>query len=340
MHIIEKCLSYKSMHRQLIRRIQISTIFMIHCNPQITAAPQKACVVLMGYFNAKVGDSNCATSGIMGKFGFGHSNLRGEELINLCGINNLVIANTLFKQKKENRCWTWESPCGKVHNQIDYIMISRKWRSSMTNARAYPSADVGSDHQLLIANLKLKLKRHPLSKPTKRFDVMKLKDPQISKLYEITIGGKFAALLENEQEEVGIDDTWTAIKEVFNRTSTDTLGVVKLQRTKQWLSDMTRPLADERRTLKAKKGESAENTRHYNFLYREIKRCGKVDKEEYLNEICRNVEEANIQNKSRVVYQSVRHISEKKEMRVRAIKDKNGLAITDPNKVRQMERAF
>ncbi len=107
----------------------------------ITAAPLGACIVLMGDFNAKVGDSKCATAGTIGKFGYGKSNLRGEQLINFCGINNLVIANTLFKQKKENRYWTWESPGGTVHNQIDYIIIARKWRSSITNARAYPSAD-------------------------------------------------------------------------------------------------------------------------------------------------------------------------------------------------------
>jgi len=110
---------------------------------------------------------------------------------------------------------------------------------------------------------------------------MKLRDPQISNSYEITIGGRFAALLENEQEEVGVDDTWSAMKEIFNSTSRDILGVVKLQRTKQWLSDRTRQLADERQTLKAKKRESAENTRHYNYLCREIKRCGNADKETY-----------------------------------------------------------
>jgi hypothetical protein len=246
-----------------------------------------------------------------------------------------VIANTLFKQKKENRCWTWESPGYKVHNQIDYIIISRKWRSSITNARAYPSADIGSDHQLLIANLKLKLKRYKVTQPMKRFDIAKLKDPQVSQMYEITIGGKFAALLENEQaEEVGVEGTRTAIKAAFNNTSMDTLGVVKSQRTNQWLSDRTRQLADERRALKPKKRESAVNTRHYNFLGREIKRCGNADKEAYLNAICRDVEEANTQNKSRIVYQSVGRLTGKKEMRVRTIRDKLGVAITDPKKLK------
>ena len=235
----------------------------------IAEVPSKACVVLMGDFNAKVGDSKCAAPGVMGKFGYGRSNSRGDQLLNFCGINNLVIANTLFKQKKENRSWTWESPDGKVHNQIDYIIVSRKWRTSIINSRAYPSADVGSDHQLLISNLRLKLKRQQTSKQTKRFDVGKLKDPQIHNMYEVTIGGKFAALLENEHEEVGVDETWSAIKDAFNSTSTDTLSVIKFCKTKQWLSDRTRQLADERRSLKVKKGESRENTKHYKFLCRE-----------------------------------------------------------------------
>jgi hypothetical protein len=303
---------------------------------QMTMAtlPSKACVVLMGDFNAKVGDSECAANSVIGKFGYGNSNARGEQLLNFCGINDLVIANTLFKQGKESRSWTWESPDGRTHNQIDYVMVSRKWRSSIMNARAYPSADVGSDHQLVIANLKLKLKRQLVQKPIRRFDVSKLKNPQTNTQYEITVGGRFAALLETDIEEEGVDKTWTAIKEVFNSSSADILGTVRHHKTREWLTDKTRQMSDERRILKPKKRDSAENTRHYNYLSREIRKCGRADKEEYLNEICRKVEEANVQNKSRAVYQSVRHITNKKESRVRAIKTTDGVTITDPKGVK------
>ena len=94
---------------------------------QMTLAtlPSKACVVLMGDFNAKVGDSECAANSVIGKFGYGNSNARGEQLLNFCGINDLVIANTLFKQGKESRSWTWESPDGRTHNQIDQKTTSR-----------------------------------------------------------------------------------------------------------------------------------------------------------------------------------------------------------------------
>jgi len=126
----------------------------------INSAPRTDMIILMGDFNAKVGNVHLDSNGVVGKFGFGQRNERGDRLVNFCGLNDLIITNTQFKQSKDSRCWTWEAPNGIDHNQIDYIMISRKWRGSIRNSRAYPSADVGSDHQLVMANLKLKLKRN------------------------------------------------------------------------------------------------------------------------------------------------------------------------------------
>jgi len=55
---------------------------------------------------------------------------------------------------------------------IDHNLISSKRRSSYTNSRAYPSADVGSDHQLLIANIRLKVKARRKLTAVKRYGTM------------------------------------------------------------------------------------------------------------------------------------------------------------------------
>jgi len=68
-----------------------------------------------------------------------------------------MITNTRFKQTKPNRKWTWESPDRKTHNLIDYIIVNKKLMGSVRNSRAFPSADVGSDHQLVMVNIRLKL---------------------------------------------------------------------------------------------------------------------------------------------------------------------------------------
>ena len=41
---------------------------------------------------------------------------------------------------------------------MDYILCSQRWRSSIRSAKTRPGADCGSDHELLIAKFRLKLK--------------------------------------------------------------------------------------------------------------------------------------------------------------------------------------
>ena len=93
-----------------------------------------------------------------GKFGLGVQNEAGQRLIEFCQENALVIANTLFQQHKR-RPYTWTSPDGQQQNQIDYIVCSQRWRSSIQSAKTRLGADCGSDHELLIANIRLELKK-------------------------------------------------------------------------------------------------------------------------------------------------------------------------------------
>ena len=46
-----------------------------------------------------------------------------------------------------------------IQNHIDYILCSRRWRSSIQSAKTKPGADCGSDHELLIAKFRQKLKK-------------------------------------------------------------------------------------------------------------------------------------------------------------------------------------
>ena len=56
---------------------------------------------------------------------------------------------------------------GPNQNQIDYILCSQRWRSSIQSEKARLGADCGSDHELLIAKFRLKLKK--VGKPARPF---------------------------------------------------------------------------------------------------------------------------------------------------------------------------
>ena len=113
--------------------------------------PKKDVLFIIEDWNAKVGSQE--TPGAIDKFGFGEQNEAGQRLIEFCQENTLVVANILFQQHKRG-LYTWILP-----NQIDYILCSQRWRSSIPPAKRRLGADCGSDHELLIAKFRLKLKK-------------------------------------------------------------------------------------------------------------------------------------------------------------------------------------
>ena len=126
--------------------------------------PQKDVLFIIRDWTAKIGIQE--TPGVTGKFGLGVQNEAGQRPVEFCQENALVIANSLFQQHKR-RLYTWTSPDGQHQNQIDYILCSQRWRSSIQSARPRPGADCGSDHKLLIAKFRLKLKK--VGKTTRPF---------------------------------------------------------------------------------------------------------------------------------------------------------------------------
>ena len=98
-------------------------------------------LLVMGDFNAKVGRREpSAMSSAVGLYGLGETNEAGEQLEDFCLEHELALANTMFKQHPR-RLYTWTCPDGNTRNQIDYISIAQRWKTSLMNCRTYPGAD-------------------------------------------------------------------------------------------------------------------------------------------------------------------------------------------------------
>ena len=111
--------------------------------------PQKDVLFIIRDWNAKVGDQE--TPRVTGKFGLEVQNEAGQRQIEFCRENALVIADTLFQQHKR-RVYTRTSPNGQHQNQIDYVLCSQRWRSSIQSAKTRLGADCGSDMNFLLPN--------------------------------------------------------------------------------------------------------------------------------------------------------------------------------------------
>ena len=115
------------------------------------------------------------------------TDVAGQRLIEFCQENTLVIAITLFQQHKR-WLYTWTSPDGQHQNQTDDI-CSQRWRSSIQSAKTRPRADCGSDHELLIAKFRLKMKKVGKTTRPFRYDLN-----QIPHDYTVEVRNRFMGL--------------------------------------------------------------------------------------------------------------------------------------------------
>ena len=160
----------------------------------------------MGDFNAKIG-CDIPVKGVTGKHGLAECNERGQRLIDFCIDNKLTITNTVY-QHHPRRKYTWISPDGNTLNQIDYILIDNRWKTSILNSHCFAGADCGSDHQLLAVSLSIRLKRMKKNTSTvTRFDLQNLSTGE----YEMEIRNRFS-ILAGAFEDLAPDDKWEKVK--------------------------------------------------------------------------------------------------------------------------------
>ena len=118
----------------------------------------------------------------------GHKTKQGKGQQSFCQENTLVIADSLFQQRKR-RLYTWTSPDSQYQNQINYILCRQRWRSCVQSAKTRPGTDCGSNHELLIAKFRLKLKK--VGKTTRPF---RYGLNQISYDYTVEVTNRFKGL--------------------------------------------------------------------------------------------------------------------------------------------------
>ncbi|XP_005091913.1 craniofacial development protein 2-like [Aplysia californica] len=166
---------------------------------ELTGIPRHDLIVVMGDLNAKVGEDNTNYERKMGQQGTGTRNENGERLVDFCALNNLVIGGTLFPHRTIHKL-AWDSPNGRDKNQIDHLMIGGMWRRSLQDVKVKRGADVGSDHHLVTARIKLKLKKTFTKEATRtRFNVHKLSDGNVRSAFRLELKNRFQALQDLEE---------------------------------------------------------------------------------------------------------------------------------------------
>ena len=152
-----------------------------------------------------------------------------------------MIGGSVFPHKRIHKV-TWVSPDQVTENQIDHICINKLFRRSLQDVRVKRGADVASDHHLVTARLKLKLRRNEVDQERRkgRYNVDYLKDQNTAQEYKVALSNRFKVLqnLCDKDEGVNIDRHWSHIKEAVTTTCEEVLGRRKPQQ-RDWISAET-----------------------------------------------------------------------------------------------------
>ena len=293
----------------------------------------KHLLLVLGDFNAKTGSGHERFPENIGKFGKGHLNGNGEQLLQYAKENELVLTNTLFNIKLAHRT-TWTclerinphlthdgtTRRNPYRNQIDYILTKNIHKIFIQNSRSYGGITVQTDHKLVKATLKLDWYRMKHQKPkTVTYNIDKLRDPEIRKLYSTELDKKLAS---SKQQNETPNETWSRITTACKETAKTILGL-KQQHHKISTSEEIKQLSLQQKKLKNDAESTIDKTKHIelkkqrNLVLKQIKCQLKTESNTKLDEELKDIER--YKDDSNKCHQAIRKVNSHKPRKPLAI---------------------
>lgn len=172
---------------------------------------------------------------------------------------------------------------------VTHRIINNRRRRGLQDVVARRGADEGSHHTLIMANVKLKLrkaKRKDQREPV--LDVRKLKDPNTRTSFQIEIRNRFTVL--QDHQELGLHH----FKEAMLMAGKNVLSAKRIK-TEEWISQDTWKRIDERKEKKKLLAAKSDRTMtqlktSHATLGNEVKKCARADKKAYIRRMAEEAE--------------------------------------------------
>ena len=148
---------------------------------------------------------------------------------------------------------------------------------------------------------RVRLKARKPNQPRLRFDLEKLRDPDVACTFQATIVGKFAPLIGLSDKDMDMYTMITTYNTAVTSAASEILGKERRGK-KQWVTKDVLDLCDERRDLKKKRYE-AEGAKEYREANRRIQKAEKKAKEDWIGAQCEEIETCRNKNNSMSAYQ-------------------------------------
>ena len=160
----------------------------------------------------------------MGKHGIRKCNSNSELPLALCSEFEMIVTNTMFKQKDERKP-TWMHTCSRHWHMIDFIITMCRDKMDIHSTRTIRGANCWTDHQILRSKVAFRIRqkhnRQGTSKPTK-LNTAKLSTTSHRESFEQEMD---SAVAQWEEKEHSIpDEEWATLQQVVYNTAKTYIG--------------------------------------------------------------------------------------------------------------------
>jgi len=232
--------------------------------------------IILGYFNAKIGKEEVYRPTIGKDSLHNDTNDNGNKLVTFATARNMIISSTMFPRKNIHK-QTWISPCEKLRNQIDHVIVDHRIRSIIHDVRNLKGSSAVSDHFLVRIKVKFRIsvERSKRMKCTKRINKEILKRNHAKDYKE-----KIKEYLDGLDHDMDINHCWEKMEKIIKRSAEEVLSHELRIKRKSWFNEQCKETNADRdkARLRMIQDPTEENKRRLAIRQREAKRIFRMNK--------------------------------------------------------------
>ncbi|XP_061728258.1 uncharacterized protein LOC133533309 [Cydia pomonella] len=291
-------------------------------------------LLLLGDFNARIGNNAVDWPECMGHQGVGHLNDNGQRLLELCASHSLCITNTYFKNKLIHKV-SWKHPRSGHWHQLDHIITRRRDLCDILNSRTYHSAICDTDHSMVMAKTRLLPKKIHSAKTNCRklyLNTRAMLDKDLCAQFSVEVQDKVST--DTIDDSASAEEAWLSIKNVITDAALRVFGK-KGKDDVDWFSEnesVLRPLIEKKRASHICLLNDPENhvkQTAYKSAKSELQRISRHCANVFWVSLCERIQHCRDIGDFRGMYQGIKCATGPTCRKRAAIKDSEGHPITN-----------
>lgn len=295
--------------------------------------PRHDMKVVLGDFNAKIGKEE-QNSMVAGKSGLHEeTSLNGERVCMFAEAQRLIVSSTCFPHKNIH-LGTWKIPGRDGCNQIDHVLTSKRWATSILDIKTCRGANCDSDHYLVRGVLRHRIANIVNVRKTKieKWNVEKLADVNVRQQFQEGMND----MLMTAMPDWSIEEHWNHLRESMKGTAELVLGKKKYDRNGDWFDEECRNAlgCKNRARKKLLQVGTRANMENYRRERTAANRLMRRKKRDAANRRIEELERNHQQKECRKFYKNMRNITDAYQAKSQVHLDVDGNVLTEMEEIK------